>query len=63
MRIASPASWESRRRKQKEERPMYPIAIYPPVKQLDDREARLRTGPRPGAGERFALRWRPVRFG
>jgi hypothetical protein len=44
-------------------RPMYPIAIYPPVKQLDDRDARLRTRPRPGAGERVALRWRPVRFG
>ena len=40
---------------------MYPVAMYPPVRQLDDPEPRVRA-PRPAAGEgRAPLRWRPFR--
>ncbi len=38
---------------------MYPIAIYPEARQLDDPTARLRTGRRVGGEERAPLRWRP----
>jgi hypothetical protein len=38
---------------------MYPIAMYPPVRQLDDPLARVRAGRRAGGADRAAPRWRP----
>jgi hypothetical protein len=38
---------------------MYPIAIYPPVRQLDDPLVRVRAGRRPAGADRAAPRWRP----
>jgi hypothetical protein len=38
---------------------MYPIAMYPQVRQLDDPTARVRTGRRAAGEERAPLRWRP----
>jgi hypothetical protein len=38
---------------------MYPLAIYPPVRQLDDPTARPRARRRPGVEPRAAVRWRP----
>src|SRR5262245_52183964 len=39
---------------------MYPISIYPPVRQLDDPAARVRVPRRPRGEDRAALRWRPL---
>lgn len=39
---------------------MYPISIYPPVRQLDDPAARVRVPRRPRGEDRAALRWMPL---
>jgi hypothetical protein len=36
---------------------MYPMAIYPPVRQLDDRDARVRARWHRGGDGEVALRW------
>jgi hypothetical protein len=38
---------------------MYPVAMYPPVRQFGDPTARARTPRRPVGEDRAALRWRP----
>ncbi len=40
---------------------MYPMAIYPPVRQLDDHEARVRAQWYRGDDDGVALRWRRAR--
>jgi hypothetical protein len=58
MRVAEAASFglmqQSRRR-----HGMYPIAMYPPVRQLDDPTVRVKAGRRARGEDRAALRWRP----